>query len=146
MKTLQRKAAGAKGGFSLAELMVVIVIIGLLATLVVPSVIDKLKTASTGVAKTDIMTINSALTSYVVENGGRYPESLEALVTPDESGRTYLDMETIPLDPWKNEYQYEPPGSGSTKPDVYSLGADGAIGGEGDDRDIHLQDIKNKEI
>jgi general secretion pathway protein G len=123
-------------GFSLAEMMVVIVIIGLLATLVVPNVIQKLNNAMRGKVKSDIMAIDSALKEYYINNGGRYPDTLEALVTPDENGHTYLDQRSIPLDPWKNEYMYEPPASGEPRPRVYSYGKDGQPGGEGDEADV----------
>jgi general secretion pathway protein G len=132
-----------RGGFTLAELMVVIVIIGLLATLVVPSVMRRLGQATTTKAAADIAAIASSLEEYAVNNGGRYPESLEALVTPDEGGQTYLNRETVPKDPWNNEYVYEPP-QGGRKPNVISYGKDGAPGGEGDDADITWEGLRNK--
>ena len=144
MKNLARRRTGRQG-FSLAELMVVIVIIGLLATLVVPNVVDKLFVANEKVAITDIMSIKQAIDTYAIENNGRFPESLEALVTPDSSGRTYLDQETVPTDPWGNEYIYEPP-AGGQKLRILTYGADGVPGGEGKDRDIDNVMIKNKEI
>jgi general secretion pathway protein G len=115
--------------------MVVIVIIGLLATLVVPNVVQKLFIANEGKARADIVVIVSALNDYAVQNGGKYPDSLEVLVTPDERGFKYLDFQNVPKDPWKNEYLYDPPRSGQ-KYRVYSYGADGAPGGEGKDADI----------
>ncbi len=130
-----RRAQSAKGGFSLAELMVVIVIIGLLATLVVPNVVSALKRAFGGKTKADIMSLSAGLNEYYINNGS-WPDSLEALVTPDENGYTYLAQKSIPLDPWKNEYQYEPPYAGETTPRVYTLGADNAPGGEGENADI----------
>jgi len=141
MKTLYRSrsvpaANRPHGGFSLAEMMVVIVILGLLATLVVPNVIQRLGKAFGGKAKADIMAIDSALKEYYIQNGGRWPESIEALVTPDENGYTFLDRRSVPLDPWKNEYMYEPPTSGEPRARVYSYGKDGQPGGDGDDFDI----------
>jgi general secretion pathway protein G len=146
--TLQRRRAalGARAGFSLAELMVVIVIIGLLATLVVPAVIRNLFVANEGKAVSDITTIESAITQYIIENNGRSPDNLEALVTPDDMGMTYLDQTTVPTDPWGNEYGYEPPQSGQPKPRIFTLGADGAVGGENENRDIDNFMIKNGEI
>jgi general secretion pathway protein G len=133
-------------GFTLAEMMVVIVILGLLATLVVPNVLKRLGTAMTGKVKADITTITSSLDDYAVANGGKFPDSLEALVTPDVNGHTYLKgLKTIPLDPWKNEYLYEPPSPGRPNPRVYSLGKDGQQGGEGDDADIDNETIQNEE-
>jgi len=133
-----------RAGFSLAELMVVIVIIGLLATLVIPNVVGRLFQSQVGKAKADIMAIVNALDSYAVENSGRYPDSLEALVTPDPNGNTYLNRETVPKDPWKSEYQYEPPVSGQPKPRVFTYGADGVPGGDGKDADIDNFTIVNE--
>ncbi len=128
--------AKKKSGFSLAELMVVIVIIGLLATLVVPKVIDSLKRAFVGKVKSDIMAINSALNDYAINNGGQFPDTLEELVTPDENGYSYLSNKSIPVDPWGMEYQYEPPFQGAPDARVFTLGKDGVQGGEGDNADI----------
>lgn len=145
MKTQQHQPT-KRAGFSLAELMVVIVIIGLLATLVVPNVLQRLSTSQTGIAKTDIVSISRAIDEFAVQNGGRFPESLESLVERDEKGYSYLKGERVPLDPWKNEYQYEPPSGGAQDYRLYSFGKDGEPGGEGDDADITLQAIQNKEI
>ncbi len=143
---IRRKIRAGRAGFSLAELMVVIVIIGLLATIVLPNVLGRLFTGQTGKAKADIMSIEQALNSFAVENGGRFPDSLEALVTPDENGNSYLDRETVPKDPWGNEYIYEPPGPGQAKPIVRTYGADGAPGGEDKDRDFDNVMIKNGDV
>jgi general secretion pathway protein G len=123
-------------GFTLAEMMVVIVIIGLLMTLVVPNVIQKFFQAAHTKAKADITAIMAALDDYAINNAMKYPDSLEALVTPDVNGHAYLNQSKVPKDPWKNEYQYDPPGPGQQKPRVYSLGKDGQPGGEGDNADI----------
>lgn len=144
MRPTPSPRARRRAGFSLAELMVVIVIIGLLATLVVPNVVRKLKVAFGGKVKADIIAIEDALNEYAVMNG-RYPDSLEALVTPDEQGYTILNRTTIPLDPWKNEYQYEPPSGTETRPRIYTLGADGAPGGEGEDADIDNWSIRDEQ-
>lgn len=130
------RPAARRRGFSLAELMVVIVILGLLATLVVPNVVAKLKGAQRGKARTDIMAIANALEEYAILNGSRYPDSLEMLVTPDENGNTYLQQRQVPKDPWGNEYEYEPPYAGEPRPRVYTLGRDNAVGGEGEDADL----------
>jgi len=135
-----------RSGFSLAELMVVIVIIGLLAVMVVPNVMQKLFRGQMARAKADITTIAGAIDEFTIANAGKYPETLEVLVQEDETGHAYLRQERVPLDPWKNEYQYEPPSPGQKKYRLYSLGSDGEVGGEGDARDITLQDILNNEI
>ena len=130
-------------GFSLAELMVVIVILGLLATIVVPNVVGYLFKANIAKAKADIATLEQAVTSWAVDNGGRYPESLDVLVQPDEAGKTYLQGYTsIPLDPWKNEYNYSQPDGRNFL--ITSFGKDGQPGGEGDDADIDNISMKNQ--
>jgi general secretion pathway protein G len=128
--------ARRRAGFTLAEMMVVIVILGLLATLVVRNVMKNLSTAMGGRVQSDITIIVEALDEYAINNSMRYPDSLEPLVTPDVNGHTYLKGTVLPRDPWKNEYQYEPPGPGQPQPRVYTLGRDMQPGGEGDDRDI----------
>jgi general secretion pathway protein G len=132
-----------RAGFTLAELMVVIVIIGLLATLVVPNVVAKLGKANTTKARADIVQIAKAVEDYVIDNNGRFPDSLEALVQENEQGESYLQQTQVPKDPWGNEYGYEPPPSGSRKFRVYSYGKDGTPGGEGDDADIDSQMIRD---
>jgi general secretion pathway protein G len=83
----------------------------------------------------DITGISNAVKDYVLENGGRYPSTIEELVTPNDKNETYLDRTTVPLDPWKNPYIYQPP-SGGQPFKVISYGRDGQAGGEGDDADI----------
>lgn len=124
----------ARRGFTLAEMMVVIVIIGLLATLVVPNVISHYVAAAREKARADIAQLVNALNEYAVRNSGRFPDSLEALSVPDENGQTYLQGRKPPLDPWKHEYTYEAPPAGmpDARPRVSSNGPDGQSGG-GDD-------------
>ena len=141
---IQRNARRA--GFTLAELMVVIVIIGLLATLVVPNVMKKLFAANRAKAKGDIIALVNAVDSYAMDNKGKYPDNLEALVMPAEDGEAYLQQDVVPKDPWGNEYHYDPPASGSTKFVITSYGKDGQPGGEGDDSDIDNVKIRNGEI
>ncbi|MGB0332305.1 MAG: prepilin-type N-terminal cleavage/methylation domain-containing protein, partial [Planctomycetota bacterium] len=86
MKINRRHLASRSAGFSLAELMVVIVIIGLLATVVVPNVVSKLGTASVTKAKADITNISKAVEEFQTNNAGRLPDSLEVLVEKDEFG------------------------------------------------------------
>ena len=124
------------GGVSLAELMVVIVILGLLATLVVPNVMKQLFTANKSIAQQDISAISQAITNFAIEHAGKYPERLEELITPDENGHSYLAGRTsVPKDPWKNEYVYEAPQAGQPFK-VICYGRDGQPGGEGEDSDI----------
>jgi len=128
-------------GFTLLELMVVIVIIGVLASLIAPSVIHKAEEAKVTAARTDINTIMGALKLYKLDNQ-RYPtaeQGLQALVekpTVDPippNWKPYLDK--LPNDPWHTPYQYLNPGV-KGEVDVMSYGADGKPGGEGDDADI----------
>jgi general secretion pathway protein G len=140
MKTL-RSTSNRRSGFSLAELMVVIVILGLLATIVVPNVLGYLAKGNATVVKSDIAQICQAIDSYTINNGGKAPDTLETLEQPDENGHSYLKK--IPNDPWKNPYVYEPP-LGSQEYRVLSYGKDGAPGGEGDDADIDNIKIRER--
>lgn len=148
MKPIQklRSARPSRRGFSLAELMVVIVIIGLLATLVVPALMDRLGSAYETKAKVDLKQLEDALTTYATFNGGTYPDSLEALIQPDVNGRRYITGEIVPKDPWKREYLYEPPTSARPFPLVMTYGKDGTMGGEGADRDLSNEMIRRGEL
>jgi general secretion pathway protein G len=131
-----RRLDRSKAGFSLAELMVVIVIIGLLATLVVPQVVSSLGRAFGGKVKSDLMALDNALREYAINNSMQYPDDLSELITPDENGHTYLKQKKIPTDPWGMEYMYDPPIPGTPDPRVYTLGKDGAPGGEAENEDL----------
>lgn len=138
-------ACAQRAGFSLAELMVVIVIIGLLATLVVPNVVIRLKQAFEGKAKADITTISGALEEYYIQNAGDWPDSLAVLVEPDVNGHTYLKTRKLPKDPWGEEYGYEPPNDSEARPRVFTLGKDRMVGGEGENRDISNWEVQDGE-
>jgi len=132
-----RALGRARSAFTLTELMVVIVIIGLLLTVVAPNIFRNIGKANKTLARASIRSICDAVDQYAIENAGRFPDSLEELVTPDENGYSYFkDSESIPLDPWKNEFQYEPPSGPGGKYRVFSFGADGQPGGEGENADI----------
>jgi len=144
MKLLQHlRTDRARRGFSLAELMVVIVIIGLLMTIVVPNVMKRFRQAQGATAKSDMVGIMSALDDYAINNGGRYPDGLEELILEDENGERYLDQSEPPVDPWGHEYQYEPE-PGNRKYRLYTLGADGVQGGEGENADVDNEDVKKR--
>lgn len=128
-------------GFTLIELMVVLVIIGLLAALIVPNVLDRADDARVTAAKTDVANLMQALKLYKLDNM-RFPTSeqgLQALVAKPTTGpipsnwKPYL--EKLPNDPWGRGYQYVNPGVKGPV-DVFSFGADGQSGGEGRDADI----------
>ncbi len=112
---------------------VLVVGCGLAATLVVPLVFQKLFMAQRAQAEADLAAILEAV-QWHSDAKGRLPESLEELVRPDEEGYAFLKSGSVPVDPWGNEYGYERLAGGGAR--VFSLGADGAPGGEGDDADI----------
>jgi general secretion pathway protein G len=121
-------------GFTLIEVMVVVVILGLLAALVAPNIIGNVDKAAAARAKQDIRSIETALKLYRMENF-RYPttdEGLAALVRPEEGG-PFLDK--VPNDPWDTPYQYRYPGT-QAEIDVFTLGADSQDGGEGVNADL----------
>jgi general secretion pathway protein G len=132
MKLLSTRMVRPRGGFSLAELMVVIVIIGLLATLVVPNVIGALTKGQTGKMKADITQLMNAVDQFYLDRS-RYPNSLEELVMSDGTNPPYI-RGGVPLDPWKKPYKFEPPMGGQGYR-IFSYGRDGQPGGEGEDRD-----------
>lgn len=128
-------------GFTLIELMVVLVIIGVLAALIVPNVLDRADDARVSAAKTDVSNLMQSLKLYKLDNQ-RFPtpeQGLGALVSKPTTGpaplnwKPYLDK--LPNDPWGNPYQYLNPGL-KGEVDVMSLGADGQVGGDGKNADI----------
>jgi general secretion pathway protein G len=133
--------ARSSAGFTLVEIMVVVVIIGILAVLIVPRVLGRSDEARVAAARHDIAAIVQSLKLYRLDNG-RYPSSeqgLQALVAKPQSTpvptnwRQYLD--SLPKDPWGNAYQYLSPGVHG-EIDVFSFGADGRPGGSGADVDV----------
>jgi len=130
-------------GFTLIEIMVVVVIMGILASLVVPKLIARTGESKVAAAKVDMATIMQALKLYRLDNQ-RYPtteQGLHALVEKPTSGPAANGwkaggyLEKMPKDPWGNPYQYLSPGL-KGEVDIISLGADGQPGGTGDDADI----------
>ncbi len=132
----------AMRGFTLIEIMVVVVILGILAALVVPNILGNVDTARITAARQDIRGIESALDMYRLDNY-TYPttqQGLQALVTQpaDPSIRNWRlggYLKKLPNDPWGNPYQYLYPGT-QGEVDVWSMGADGQTGGEGVAADI----------
>ena len=131
-------------GFTLVELLVVLVILGLLAGLVGPQVMGYLGSAKTDSARLQIEQFSASLDLFRLDVG-RYPssdEGLEALVanvsTSDKWRGPYLRKKDVPLDPWGNAYRYRAPGENGLY-DLFSLGADNAEGGEGEDGDVRSE-------
>jgi len=134
---------GRNPGFTLIEVMVVIVILGILAAVIVPRVLDRPDTARLVKAKQDLRTLESALNLYRLDNY-RYPsteQGLEALVNKpagEPEARNWQPggyIDRLPLDPWQRPYLYLSPGENGDI-DIYTLGANGVPGGEGIDADI----------
>src|SRR5262245_48952761 len=143
LSVMKRSAPGARG-FTLIEVMVVVVILGLLAAIIVPKVMSRPDEARAVAAKADIAAINQALKLYRLDNTF-YPsteQGLQALVQRPTSPPVpanwkqggYLDR--MPKDPWGREYQYLNPGVRS-EIDIFSFGSDGQAGGEGNNADIY---------
>jgi general secretion pathway protein G len=147
VKARMMKTRMHQAGFTLVEIMVVVIIIGLLAGIVVPNVMDNLDKANVQKARADFSSLQTALKLYRIDNFN-YPtteQGLEALVTKSSiapvprnfKASGYID--NLNKDPWGNEYQYMSPGEGHEY-DIYSLGADGVSGGEGQNADVSVWD------
>ena len=131
-------------GFTLVEIMVVVVIIGILGALVVPKLLGRTGEARVSAAKTDIATMMQALKLYKLDNA-RYPnneQGLQALIVKPTTGPAANGwkaggyLERLPKDPWGNPYQYLSPGVHGGEVEIFSYGADGQPGGTADDADI----------
>lgn len=142
------RTASNTRGFTLIEIMVVVVIIGILAALIAPSVINRIDEARVTKARADLKSIEAALELYRLDNF-RYPsgdQGLNALVSnPNDPNvrnwRAEGYLKQLPKDPWGNPYIYTSPGANGAPFDIVSLGADGQVGGTGPDADISLKDV-----
>ena len=142
----------AEKGFTLIELMVVVIILGILAGLVIPRIVGKPEEARRIKAKIQIQNFEKALRLFYLDNGF-YPtteQGLKALVEKPTTGRIprqyreggYLEGRKIPKDPWGNSYVYISPGIHDKDFDIISLGADGEEGGKGNDADIESWNLE----
>lgn len=133
-------------GFTLIELMVVIVILGILAGLIIPRIMGRPDEARRAKARIQMESVETALKLYRLDNGN-YPsteQGLQALVEPPTVGNIprnwrqggYLERNRVPKDPWGNDYVYISPGARGEY-DLISYGADGQPGGEGKNKDIN---------
>ncbi len=138
-------------GFTLIEIMVVIIILGILAVYIGPKIMGRPGEAKQVKAQVDISALETALKLYKLDNGG-YPateQGLIALVEKPETGNVpkkwkeggYLEKGKVPKDPWGNDFVYLSPGVHGDY-DIISYGADGVPGGEGEDKDINSWEIE----
>lgn len=143
-----------KQGFTLMEILIVITILGILASLVAVKIMDRPGEARTLKAQLDIQTLENALKLYKLDNA-YYPsteQGLRALVEKPSTGRIpgkwreggYLEKGVVPEDPWGNDYLYLSPGIHNPNFDLWSYGADGEQGGGGEDADVNNWSSKEK--
>lgn len=151
MNRQRRNKKNGNQGFTLIELMVVIVILGVLAGLIVPRIMSRPGEAKQMKAKIQIESIETALKLYKLDNGA-YPtteQGLQALVEPPETGNVpknwktggYLEKGKVPKDPWGNDFIYLSPGVNGEY-DITSYGADGVPDGEGENKDVNNWDLE----
>ena len=138
MQTRTRRSRRASRGFTLLEILVVLAIIGMIAAIAAPQVFKSLGGAKSDSAKVQIEALSTGIDLYRLEVG-KLPPDLDALVEKptgvDRWNGPYLRKSSVPMDPWGNPFLYRAPGEHADF-DLYSLGADGAEGGEGENRDV----------
>lgn len=128
----------AAGGFSLIELLVVLVILGIIASLVVPNMLGRLTSAKVKAAQAQITQLSSAIDAYYLDNG-ELPDELRDLVEEPADATFWSGpyvKESLLQDPWNRKWEYKVPGDKGRMYDLYSLGADNSPGGDGENADI----------
>jgi len=137
MKKNGQKKRTCEKGFTLIELMIVMIILGLMAALVAPRMFGKVDKAQQNTAQTQISLLSTACDTFRLDMG-RFPQSLDELTNRVDSKKwegPYLPK-AVPKDPWENQYGYRSPGDNDRDYDIISFGADGTEGGEGINADI----------
>ena len=150
MKNIHNHIKQGNQGFTLIEIMVVIIILGVLAGLIIPQIMDRPEEAKQLKARIQIESLETALKLYKLDTGS-YPDTeqgLQALVQQPDTGQAknwrkggYLDKGKLPMDPWGNDFLYLSPGVNGDY-DISSHGADGIQGGDGKNQDINSWEIQ----
>lgn len=125
---MKNKSKGRKDrGFTLLEILIVVAIIGLIASLIVPNIIGRYEKSKEEIAKAQVEMLSSAIEAFKLDMG-RYPNSLDELINGNDPNwrGPYLAKRQIPKDPWGKDYQYKNPGEHGDY-DLYSLGPDGQL-------------------
>ena len=117
-----------RNGFTLIEILIVVAIIGLIATLIAPNLIGRFERSKEEITKAQVEMLSSAIQSFMLDMA-RFPNSLEELINSNEPKwrGPYLSKRTLPKDPWGRDYQYKSPGDHGPF-DLYSLGPEGKLG------------------
>jgi len=132
----------SSAGFTMLEIMVVILIIGLLATVVVPNIGRMLFKGNEAKVLADITNLENAVQMYKAEKG-RWPQTLDDLAEVDETGFSFIQGDSLPFDPWEQDYFYEVADAGG-KLLIGTYGADMSPGGEGENADITNQSMRER--
>lgn len=137
MKTETQRKSGLRRGFTLVEMMAVVVIIGILAAVIAPKFFNQVSGAQRTAALRDIKTLESQVTMFRFEHKNFPEELMDLAVEPNnvKNFKPYVEKSAL-KDPWDNPYQYRVPGESGREFEIWSLGADGKEGGEGDAADI----------
>lgn len=136
------RSGNLERAFTLVELMVVILIISLMATLAITTLGPKIFKSKVAIARANMKDIEQAIEMFYADQG-KLPDSLGDLTNRPGGAKEYPEegyLRTLPKDPWKYDYHYMKPGANGRKYDLISYGADGSPGGEGDNRDVTLYD------